>query len=351
MNILNYKILPLLLFLFPIFSCNTKNYYNNPHIVRSIYIDANYLTIDYQDMQYFEMHKISNLYIYFFNIKWDEIHTTIPKFNDIQIEDNLPANINIIPVVKIDNEIFQNIDSSQLNELAAKIIRKINYQFKNTFYNITFDKYVIECYWTSNTKNMYFAFLTLLQQLTDKKLSVTIKPQYISNKDTLGIPPTNNIILNCYNFTDIDYQNDTNYIFDKDLLEKYIIDQNYPKKLTLGLPAYSCGIVYTKEYYYKNRAVIENITETNISQLNYLKRKKLNPYIFTFTRDTIIKNYHIYSSYTNLYLQKTNLQDIIYIKNNCKNLLKENYEAIIYYYDPNSKILNDTNIEKIFSDF
>lgn len=350
MNKLTYYLLfvfSLLLFI----SCNVEdNFYAQPTVERSIYIDIPNSYLDQSDFNFLAQNKITNLYFNIFDVKYDPVHFEIPD-SILQHECNVPVNFNVIPVVRIDNEIFEKIDTLFLQDFANKVAYKINEVYSTSFKGHTFIKYQIYCDWNLLTKNNYFKFLKFLRQEigSDKKLSVVITLNHLKNQNIVGVPPAKEVVLKYYNFTNIKDFKDYNYIIDNNIANGYLDSvNNYPIKLNLSLPVYSCAIYYFKSDYWSYFKVFNSITEKNIAS---------NP-LFEINSDssynvidwTTVEGEQIFP-HNDLLIQAPSINELLKAKQVTAKFTKNNYEIIIYKYDTNSsKLLNNNDIEKIYFD-
>ncbi|MBN2664838.1 MAG: hypothetical protein JXR68_14410, partial [Bacteroidales bacterium] len=161
------KVVFYLLFIFSLLlliSCNVEDvFYVNPTVERSIYIDVPNSYLTQSDFDFLAQNKITNLYFNVFDVKYDFFHFEIPD-SILQHECNVPENFNVIPVVRIDNQIFEKIDTINLQDFAKKIAYKINDVYGASFIGHTYIKYQVYSDWDLLTKNKYFKFLEFLRK-------------------------------------------------------------------------------------------------------------------------------------------------------------------------------------------
>jgi hypothetical protein len=110
----------------------------------------------------------------------------------LAFEDKIPMEIELIPVVYIENDCLKNPE-----ELAEKIVKRV-WEMGATN-DLTFKELQIDCDWTSGTQSAYFSLLTAvkkeLQAHGNCKLSVTVRLHQLNMK----VPPADYGVLMCYN--------------------------------------------------------------------------------------------------------------------------------------------------------
>ncbi|MDP8033959.1 hypothetical protein QJU43_05795 [Pasteurella atlantica] len=150
----------------------------------------------------------------------------------------------IVPVVFITNRTFLYITDKELNQLAQKIADTIEKKSQR-FGLHTADEIQIDCDWTAGTRDDYFKFLQILQKITGKEISITLRLHQVKFKDNTGVPPVNKVFLMCYSTSSPLKNSDKNSILDVALLKNYLKNiDDYPiENITVALPIYSWGIV------------------------------------------------------------------------------------------------------------
>ncbi|QLB22346.1 hypothetical protein A6B44_03665 [Pasteurella skyensis] len=150
----------------------------------------------------------------------------------------------IVPVVFITNRTFLYITDKEINELAHKIADTIKKKSQR-FGLHTADEIQIDCDWTAGSRDDYFKFLQILQKITGKEISVTLRLHQVKFKNKTGIPPVKKVFLMCYSTSSPLKNDDKNSILDVALLKNYLKNiDDYPiENITVALPIYSWGIV------------------------------------------------------------------------------------------------------------
>ncbi len=119
------------------------------------------------------------------------------------------------------------------------------------------------------------------------RLSATIRLHQVKYDDKTGIPPVDQGVLMVYNVGKIDDKDETNSIFNRDIIEKYLYNfDDYSLQLNLALPAYSWSIVYSQES--PKVRLIENLDQRDFELAKLAER--LDSTHFIIKNDGVIKN-------------------------------------------------------------
>lgn len=183
----------------------------------------------------------NNVYIRFFDVSWNDKEqrsypNAVVQFNE------LPAGLNITPVIYITNKAFENTADTAVVTLAAhcnKLINELTGEKK-----ISYTKVQIDCDWSLSTRAKYFSFLREFKKLTQKQLEATIRLHQVKFKDRTGVPPVDRGVLMFYNMGKLNADlHQPNSIYNEDDAAKYIDYLSvYPLKLDIALPLFSWAI-------------------------------------------------------------------------------------------------------------
>lgn len=177
----------------------------------------------------------------------------IAKLEDIP---DISEKSELIPVIYIKNEVFEQTDTTQLNVLAQNVSK---YFSQWTFYSpATVKELQIDCDWTSKTKESYFKFLRALKaENPHTTISVTLRLYPYKYRTMMGVPPADKVLLMCYNMGQIKEFKEKNSIITTSTLQSYLVSKPYPLPLDIALPAFGWyvwfrneqfrGIVYEKD--------------------------------------------------------------------------------------------------------
>lgn len=227
------KLLFLLICVFILSAC-TKDQQHK----RSMYYWQTTLHIDSLEQHFLQAHDVSRLYVRYFDVVLDERKGTVPNAT-ISFEDKVPQNIEVVPTVYIINDCMrQNVDS--LPTLILKRILQMNET--NDIKNV--NEIQIDCDWTMQTQERYFAFLKSLQNLCHKEgitLSTTIRLHQLS----LNVPPVDRGVLMVYNTGDVTRLDVKNPILDVNDVKPYLHNLNYYKlDLAAAYPLFTWKVLF-----------------------------------------------------------------------------------------------------------
>ncbi len=211
----------------------------------------------YQDKknetEYLNRFKSNSLYVRIMDVDVDP-NTLMPvPVSPIEFKDNLPTGVAIIPVVYLVNNVFNDIDSAQINVLASRIVNFVEAKVKQAGKK-SYAELQIDCDWTKSTKKKYFAFLRQLKEnplLKEKLVSVTLRLHQVRNISSSGIPPVNKALLMCYNMGNLRKFGEQNSIISLQEMNIYLKDhlENYPLKLDVALPIFNWAVVFRNQQY------------------------------------------------------------------------------------------------------
>lgn len=179
------------------------------------------------------------LYVKFFDVVLDANREAAP-ISKIEFKQESP--LEIVPCVFVQNEVFNATkNTSELAENIAKLVLSISKK-----QHLKVDELQLDCDWTSQTKDSYFAFLEALQtQIGKIQLACTIRLHQIKYQESTGIPPVKKGLLMCYNMDDIDKITTPNSIVSSKVFEQYINENSsYPLALDLALPIFQWGLIF-----------------------------------------------------------------------------------------------------------
>ncbi|MFC0516621.1 hypothetical protein ACFFGT_20610 [Mucilaginibacter angelicae] len=183
----------------------------------------------------------NNAYIRFFDVSWNDKQqraypNAVVQFNE------LPAGLNITPVIYITNKTFENIPDTAVATLAGHCNKLINDLAGEK--HISYTKVQVDCDWSLSTRAKYFSFLIAFKKLNQKQLEATIRLHQVKFKDRTGVPPADRGVLMFYNMGKLNAGlHQPNSIYNGDDADKYIAYLgSYPLKLDIALPLFSWAI-------------------------------------------------------------------------------------------------------------
>lgn len=205
--------------------------------------------------EYLQQTGCKKLYLKIADIGLDAGSSDIIPYSQLQIADTVGlSDFEIVRVVFITNEVFQNISTEKSVWLAEKIagLQVLASLPESKTGRL---EWQIDCDWTNSTREVFFVFLENLRKKlpTGTCLSATIRLHQYKFPDRTGVPPVDRGMLMCYNTGDIDNAATANSIFDPADAQKYLhgAPKNYPLPLDLALPAFSWTLVYRDDELWK----------------------------------------------------------------------------------------------------
>lgn len=183
----------------------------------------------------------NNAYIRFFDVSWsDKEQRSYP--NAVVQLNELPAGLNITPVIYITNKTFENTADTAVATLAAHCNKLINELA--TEKKISYTKIQVDCDWSLSTRDKYFSFLKAFKKLNQKLLEATIRLHQVKFKNRTGVPTADRGVLMFYNMGKLNADlQQPNSIYNSDDADKYIAYLgSYPLKMDIALPLFSWAI-------------------------------------------------------------------------------------------------------------
>lgn len=179
----------------------------------------------------------------------------------------------IIPVVYLDNSVFLH---QEANPLAQKIFKLLEQKARQNF---DYSEVQFDCDWSSKTRSNYFEFLIKFAEISQKKLSATLRLHQIKFYQKTGVPPVDYGVLMYYNMSDFKDANTKNYILDLQVAKQYHHNfKSYPLQLNLALPLYAQATILRFEQVV---GAMEGIRQKDLDA--YFKPLEKNRYLLTKT--------------------------------------------------------------------
>lgn len=176
---------------------------------------------------------MTKLYIRYFDVGLKQ-GSAVP-ITPIVFKDAVPQ-LEVVPVIYIKNEVVlqENLDVKTLANQLINFVTQIN---KHN--HIDSQEIQIDCDWTLNSKERFFALLEQLRKETAMKISATIRLHQVKYASKTGVPPVDRGVLMYYNMGRI-ASDSLNSIYDRQIAQKYQSGlQDYPLPLDYALPIYS----------------------------------------------------------------------------------------------------------------
>lgn len=219
-----------LLSFFILISCSPKT----EKIPLSFYYWQTTFQLSELEQSYLSDLDINKMYIRYFDVDIKD-NQPIPiapiVFND------LPENIEIVPVVYLKNEVF--LTTVDTKDLARKIIDYI--QQINNQNNIEINQIQLDCDWSLQTRDSYFELIDEIKKI-QPSVSATIRLHQIKYADKTGVPAVDKGVLMYYNMGVI-AADENNSIYQRNIAKRYLSSVNqYSLPLDIALPIFSWGV-------------------------------------------------------------------------------------------------------------
>jgi len=191
-----------------------------------------------------EKNGIQQLYVRFFDVKWDDAEQSTTPVSPIRFDAPVPRGVEIVPVVYIVNNVFLRIPYAETGALADKVFRKVSQMADAQGFQ--FQELQIDCDWTDSTQRNYFHFAEVLgRKLRGQKkgISATIRLHQVKYAGRTGTPPVDHGMLMFYNFGRIEAGSSRSSIFNSEDAARYSdYISRYSMKLDVVLPVFSWSI-------------------------------------------------------------------------------------------------------------
>lgn len=277
-----------LLFLFLLFNCKEKE----PRDYTYYYWKTN-LALNSAEKTALQNAKVPLLYTRFFDV--DKIGGKFQPVGVITKDASFQTDKKIVPVVFIKNEVLLNIKDEEIKFLAESINNLIMKKSAALKLNLN-NEIQIDCDWTAGTKEDYFKFLETLKQISQKKITCTLRLHQVKDKEATGIPPVEKVYLMCYATSSPLENSEKNSILDGPTLKNYLSGlKDYPLKMDIALPIYSWGIVtnFKNKHKLLNALTIEDLEKNpnfiKVSENNYRVTNEGFYFGMYFSKDFTIK--------------------------------------------------------------
>lgn len=326
---------------FVLFSCkeNTKDH----NVNRAFYYWKSKFSIDSSSTHSLEKLNVQTLYIKYFDVVWDA-YDQLPKPVATVRFQTPPPSCEIIPTIFITNETMLNMQSSEMDALAEKMLQLIKSVTKNN----GFDKIrqiQIDCDWNAASKEKYFKLLSTLQESdSDHIYSATIRLHQLKYADKTGVPPVSRGLLMCYNMGNIKSPRTANSILDPEEMQKYTSGYlDYALPLDYAFPLFSWTVLFRNHQY---AGLLQNLTENEISNI----AKKVKPNVYEVIENTNVNGYSFLKNDV-LRFEDSKVEDILAAsKLLYPKLQEDSFSVVLYHLDPLMfKTYSDHELETIFN--
>ncbi|MFC4213258.1 hypothetical protein ACFOWA_18840 [Pedobacter lithocola] len=294
--------------------------------------------------------KSKSIYVRIMDVDLNAITQEPAPVSPITFDDALPKQTDIIPVVYLVNNIFNNLTEAQSRLLVSRIAKfvnaKVNQAGKSNYKEIQ-----IDCDWTKNTRDKYFSFLKQFQSnplLKGKEVSVTLRLHQVRNLVSSGIPPVKKVMLMCYNMGNLRKYGTQNSILDMQEMQTYLKNEldKYPLKMDVALPLFSWAVVFRKEKY---AGISRQINKKKLSDKKLFKRRG-NTILYDLLIDypqAGLKNGDV------IRWEEISVDDLIATSKFLSRYLKPEERNLVFYHLDNDllKIFKHDDLQKVIDNF
>lgn len=230
---------------------------------------------------------LDHLYIRYFDVKWDKVQQDARPIGVLKVSNDSLYVDQITPSVFFTNDIFLNMNLSQLDTLAFNIKGQIEYINRIYSKHQLGDKYsdiLIDCDWSKRSKEKFFYFLEKLKKLLpDKEVTTTLRLWQYKNQKLAGIPPVNRVLLMCYNLQAANNYDVENSIVTLDEIKKYTEGVKYPLIVDLALPVFSWSVFFRNKEF---KGVVNNALKDDY--FNNRKYTQISPSRFILEEEMVV---------------------------------------------------------------
>lgn len=201
------------------------------------YWKTTFVLKDYE-RDFIQKHNITKMYVKFFDVvnDWEGV---VPSGTLIFI-DSMPQNVEIVPTVFITSDAIKKYKS-----FSKKMFDRVVAMAETN--DIEFSEIQIDCDWTEESKDAYFAFMKEFRSLLKEhniRLSTTIRLFQLPYE----VPAADYGVLMCYNTGEIDNWETTNSILDPKVVKLYLPKlKGYKLPLSIAFPQFSWDVAFNKD--------------------------------------------------------------------------------------------------------
>ncbi len=221
----------------------------------SFYYWQNVFSLNSMEEKTLQNNSVRSLYVRYFDVAWAPADTGFVNTRQLSYQSST-AGYTIVPVICIDNRVFEHLSPSDIPPFTACIfaaVRKINAPRRLQTREIQFD-----CDWTEKTKDNYFSFLREYHRISVQTISTTIRLYQLKYPDRTGIPPVDHGVLLYFNMVRSDTGNEKS-LYERSVVHRYTPSlRSYPMTLDVALPIFP-GVKNTKD----GEDLMEIVTDIN----------------------------------------------------------------------------------------
>lgn len=234
---------------------------------------------------------IRRLYLRLFDVGWSSTREEPELLGALKVPapGALPAGLEVVPVVFLENQVLAALPPRELGALAAQLDREI--AAKLDALGAHASELQLDCDWTERTREPFFSLLTELRRLVGARaaaagsapprLSATIRLHQVKYRERTGVPPVDRGMLMYYNMGRFSSLAEDRALFDSSLAARYLERlPQYPLPLDVALPIWAWTL------HLRDGEVIDLLQSTDPEELSgvaFLRRSGHDRYVATET--------------------------------------------------------------------
>lgn len=245
--------------------------------VPSVYYWRTSLSLDSAERAFLARHGVGRMYVRYFDVVMRD-GRPMPNAT-LQFHDTVPHGIEVVPTVfVVENCLHHNLDSVA-GMLVARIVQM------NETNDLPAPREVqIDCDWTRNSQEAYFAFLRHVRQCLAERgmrLSATIRLHQLAMEP----PPVDEGALMVYNTGDATRSGDHNPILDYRDVEPYLrYVKDYDLPLCAAYPVFGWQLLFSGDEF---KAILR---DGNLQDTTLFKPLANNEYLVLQSRDNPVSS-------------------------------------------------------------
>lgn len=286
-------------------------------------------------------HHITKMYVKFFDV--DDTWDGVVPVGTLMFLDSMPQNVEIVPTVFITADAIESYE-----EYIMKLYNRIVAMAETN--GVEFHEIQIDCDWTEDNKDAYFAFMKefrAMLQKQDIKLSATIRLFQLGYE----APAADYGVLMCYNTGDLKNWETTNSILDPSDLKMWLPKlKTYKLPLSIAFPQFTWDISFNHD----KEMLYINYDQKDLNNRKLFKKIGKNRYevVADEERELDDNGKPYYSYYETYYIrhEESELGSILDAKDMLlENMANKPLQVVIYHLDSaNLSKLSDNDVEKIY---
>jgi hypothetical protein len=200
---------------------------------------------------------VTRLYVRAFDVAWNDDDHRVEPVGAIEPRDAPPPGVELVPVVFVKNDVLRRAPPRELaHEIWAAVEQRV------TAIGFRPRELQLDCDWTEQTRDPYFALVRELRAASHLAMSSTVRLHQIKYPERTGVPPVDRATLMFYNMGHFSADPETRAIFDADTASKYLARvADYPLPLDVALPIWSWTV------HVRDGAVIGLLQSTDPAEL------------------------------------------------------------------------------------